>query len=186
MEKNGLRYDITIISKGLFGSEYPKTMGHYHSFPKKSRFNYPEIYEVLGGKACFFFQKLKDNKITEISIVKAKKGDKVIVPPGFGHITINIGENDLKMANWMAEKAISDYKPIIKKGGAAYFALKNKKAIQWIKNNNYSRVPKIKFDKPSNYLLPKRNLYEFVDNLKDLEFLKYPQKFKKLWKSLKN
>ena len=30
MEDAGLRYDITVIYPGLIGSEYVKTLGHYH------------------------------------------------------------------------------------------------------------------------------------------------------------
>ncbi|MEM4680557.1 MAG: glucose-6-phosphate isomerase family protein, partial [Nanopusillaceae archaeon] len=44
-EKHRIRHDITLIKNKIIGREYNKTYGHYH--PN----NYPEIYEVLNGKA---------------------------------------------------------------------------------------------------------------------------------------
>ncbi len=186
MEKAGLRYDITIIPSKSFGLEFPKTMGHYHSFPLASSFSYPEVYEVLSGKAMYLLQKIDDDKITKITAIKANKGDKVIVPPNYGHITVNVGKIDLKMSNWQALATRADYKSILDKKGGAYFAIKlGGNRIKLIKNENYGRLPEIKFSNPANYFFQSRKTtYDFVDNLEKLEFLKNPSKFKNLWNRL--
>lgn len=185
MEKAGLRYDITVIPAKKFGEEFPKTMGHYHNFPGGSAYTYPEVYEVLDGNALYFFQKLEDGKITKIFVIKAKKGDKALVPPNYGHITMNIGTGELRMANWIAEEAKSSYKEILAKKGGVYYALKSGNKIKWVKNENYDSAPEIEFRPAMNYLFQnKKNLYDFVDNLEKLEYLKNPQKFKNLWKRL--
>ncbi len=133
-EENNLRYDITIIPFRMFGKEYPKTKGHYH--PK----GYGEVYVVLEGMAFYLLQK-KD--LSDIVVVKAEKGERVNIPPEYGHVTINPGEKELKMANWVSPDFESEYSEIENKGGAAYFYTTQ----GWIKNNNYGEVPAIRFEK---------------------------------------
>ncbi len=137
-EKNGLRYDITIIPPKMLGKEFVKTKGHYH------KGSYGELYIVLEGKAIYLMQKEKNGKIEDVYYVKAKKGDFVPIPPYYGHITINPSYEKLKMANWVSKECKSDYTPIGKKGGACYFYTKS----GWIKNKNYKNVPKLHFKRP--------------------------------------
>src|SRR5690606_42153599 len=51
-----LRYDITIIPSGMLGSEYIKTVGHYHPRVPGTDTSYPEIYQVLEGSATYLLQ----------------------------------------------------------------------------------------------------------------------------------
>lgn len=137
-EKNGLRYDITVIPPKMLGKEFVKTKGHYHIGP------YGEIYIVLKGEAIYLMQKEKNGKIKDVYQIKAKKGDYIIIPPDYAHVTINPSKKGLKMANWISKKCKSDYKPIEKKKGACYFYTKS----GWIKNKNYKRVPRLGFKRP--------------------------------------
>lgn len=134
-EKNGLRYDITAIPFKMFGQEYPKTKGHYHPD------DYGELYIVLDGQAIYLLQ---DKKLSDIVVIKTNPGEIAIIPPGYGHITINPGPKDLKMANWVNPNFNSLYEPILKKGGAAYFYTKD----GWTKNKNYGKIPKIRYEEP--------------------------------------
>ncbi len=136
-EKNGLRYDITIIPPKMLGIEFVKTKGHYHIG------NYGELYIVLKGKAIYLMQKEKNGEIQDVYYIKAKKGDFIPIPAKYGHITINPSSEELKMANWVSKKCKSDYKPIGKKGGACYYFTKK----GWIKNKNYKKVPKLHLKK---------------------------------------
>lgn len=148
-EEDGLRYDITVIPSRMLGKEYVKTKGHEHVG------NYQEVYIVLEGEAIFFMQKGKE-KIEDVFAIKAKKGEVAVIPSNYAHITINPSDKDLKMANWMAEEAKSNYAPIQRMEGGCYFYALN----GWIKNNNYSEVPEIRFQEP------RQSMPE------DLEFLK--------------
>lgn len=140
LKKNGnLRYDITIIPPLIINGEYVKTKGHFH------KQGYPEIYTVLEGEAIFLMQK-GVNPVEDIYIVKAKKGESAIIPPFYGHITINSSRETLKMANWISDNCLADYKPIENQKGSAYFYTSS----GWIKNNNYEEVPKIREEKPIN------------------------------------
>ncbi len=136
-ERDGLRYDVTVIPARMLGQEYVKTKGHEHIG------SYQEIYTVLEGEAIFFMQKGKE-KIKDAIAIRAEKGESAVIPPDYAHITVNPSEKDLKMANWMAKEAKSDYSFIQKMGGGCYFYT----AKGWIKNVNYSEVPEIRLQSP--------------------------------------
>lgn len=123
----GVRYDITVIPQGLLGNEYIKTAGHYHAVDKKTGLEFAEIYEVLHGRALYLLQKLNETKdvVVDAYLVYALPGDKVVIPPGFGHITINPFSDTLVMANWVAADWASNYFLIKKRHGAAWFVEKN-------------------------------------------------------------
>ena len=50
--KHGLRYDVTVIRPGQIGREYENSRP-YHPYKPNTEFTYPEVYEVLAGKAHY-------------------------------------------------------------------------------------------------------------------------------------
>ncbi len=149
-QNSEIRYDETLIPPRLLGKEFVKTKGHYHIG------NFGEIYQVLKGEAIFLFQKGKGAKIEDTYYVKAKKGDFILIPSDYGHITINPSKKILKISNWISKKCESDYKTVERKRGLCYYYTKS----GWVKNKNYKVIPKLKF---------KKSLKKFP---KDLSFLK--------------
>jgi glucose-6-phosphate isomerase len=138
--KGNLRYDITVIPSRMLGQEFVKTKGHEHSR------NYQELYLVLQGEATYLIQKYARNRIEDVYAVRAKKGQAVIVPAGYGHITINASEKKLIEGNWLNKNCRNIYDLFVKKQGASYYLTKK----GWIKNKKYARVPKLRFKKPLN------------------------------------
>ena len=136
--KEGLRYDITTIPPRMLGKEFVKTKGHEHSG------GFGEVYIVLEGKGIYLMQKYKKGKIEDVYAVKAKKGEVVVIPPYYGHVTINPLRKTLKTANWMKEKCKSCYDLFEKKQGAGYYFTK----FGWLKNKKYKNLPKLRFEKP--------------------------------------
>lgn len=136
--RGGLRYDITEIVPAMLGKEFPKTKGHEHSE------NFQEIYTVLKGRALYLVQKCKNGEVLDVFAVKARKGESVVIPPGYGHITINPLRETLKESNWVAEECKNIYDLFEKMRGACYYYTKS----GWVKNRNYKKVPKLKFKKP--------------------------------------
>lgn len=126
--QQGLRYDITIIPPSMLGREYIKTAGHYHPFVPGEAVTYPELYEVLEGEAIYLLQ---SQDLSDVVAVYASAADKVLVPPGYGHITINRSNKTLKMANYVARNFSSLYDPFREKKGGAYFFTRD----GWIKND---------------------------------------------------
>jgi len=147
-EKNGLRYDITLIPPNVLGREFVKTKGHFHVG------NFGELYQVLKGEGIFLLQK-GTKKVEDVYFVKAKKGEFVKIPPDYGHVTINAKDETLKIANWILKDVKSDYLPLEKKKGACYYLT----VYGWRKNKNYKNVPPLK---------RKRALKNFPKNLKFL------------------
>lgn len=138
-KKDGLRYDVTVIPPRMLGREFVKTKGHEHSK------EYGELYIVLKGEAIYLMQQAENNQIKDVYAVKAKKGEAIIVPPHYGHITINPSNKEtLKEANWLDEKCQNIYDLFIKKQGACYYYTKE----GWIKNKKYVKVPKLLLKRP--------------------------------------
>jgi len=125
--EQGIRYDITIIPPLMLGCEYVKTAGHYHPKVPEQDLTYPEVYEVLEGEATYLLQR---EDLSDVVVVRAMGGDKVVVPPGYGHITINESNKRLKMANFVARSFSSIYEPIRERSGGAYFLIDD----GWIEN----------------------------------------------------
>ena len=88
IKEHGLRFDITVIPPKKIGKEFIKTFGHYHP-PAEDNLSYTEIYEVLKGEAIYLLQKVEGDKVVDVVAVEAGEGDKVIIPPNYGHVTIN-------------------------------------------------------------------------------------------------
>jgi glucose-6-phosphate isomerase len=151
-EKNNLRYDITVLAPTMLGNEFNKTKGHYHEGA------YPEVYTVLEGTAIYLLQKRNEaGDIEDVYAVETKAGETAIMPPFYGHVTINPSNTkELKMANWVSPECKSDYSVYETLHGACYYYTKN----GWVKNESYKNVPELRFEKPLS-ALPE-----------DLEFLK--------------
>lgn len=148
----GLRYDITIIPPGMLGCEYIKTAGHYHPIVPDGSVTYPELYEVLEGEALYLLQNLDQS---DVVVVYATAGDKVLVPPGYGHVTINRSNKTLKMSNFVGWNFSSLYEPYRERAGAAYFFTKD----GWIKNKRYEHAGTLRrIDAPDSSRLKKLGL----------------------------
>lgn len=182
---SGLRYDITVFPAQMLGVEYLKTAGHNHPLVPDENIPYPELYEVVAGEAVFLIQKADGKKVIDARVIYAKEGDKFIIPPGFGHITINPGKKTLITANWVAREFASDYGPIKKLCGGAYFF--TSKGV--IKNPNYENtLDSPKECKPTRTMLlglkEKEPMYRLVNNKDMLEFLTNPAGFSRLFENV--
>jgi glucose-6-phosphate isomerase len=174
IEKHSLRYDITILLPGQIGQEYIKTAGHYHPEKPGTETTYPEVYEVLHGKAHYMLQTEPDEDGVDVLLIEANAGDKVLIPPGYGHITINPGSSILVVSNWVAAGFDSVYGPIKGLGGAAYFELvSDGEDEQFIVNPRYKPTPRLSLrkveDRPEFGLIRNQPMYQ--------QFLKSPEKF---------
>jgi glucose-6-phosphate isomerase, archaeal len=193
MMEYDLRYDITIIPPSNLGMEFIKTAGHYHPNINDKRvyekeYTYPEVYEVLNGVAHYLLQKRENSnnsKIVDVVMIEAKEGDKVIVPPNYGHVTINPSNKELKMANWVSRDFSSIYEPYKELSGAAYFEL-TKDAI--ILNDRYEHLPEVRYLKVTNIskigLNKNKEMYGLIRDVKKLDFLNNPQDFDWLWEQV--
>jgi len=186
-----LRYDITIIPPSNLGMEFIKTAGHYHPHVNvKGEYTYPEVYEVLNGVAHYLLQKRENSnngKIVDVIMIEAKEGDKVIIPPNYGHVTINPSNKELKMANWVSRDFSSIYEPYKELGGATYFeSIKG----NLILNERYEHLPEVRYLKATNIskigLYKGKEMYGLIRDVEKLNFLNNPKEFDWLWEYVLN
>ncbi|MDR0767338.1 MAG: glucose-6-phosphate isomerase [Methanosarcinales archaeon] len=187
MKKAQLRYDITVIPPAMLGPEFVKTAGHYHPCPKCSgggssgseMLSYPEVYQVIRGTATYLLQK-KD--LSDFIIVEANEGDIVLIPPNYGHVTVNADSEKLVMANWVSDAFDSEYEPVRCKAGLAYYITEDGIA----QNGNYEKMPPLSYGKPKSYpevgLYSGVDMYGLVSDLEMLNFLTNPQNYPELFK----
>lgn len=186
-EKYNLRYDLTVVLAGTIDKEFIKTFGHYHSKKEKTDICYPEIYEVIYGEAHYLFQKAKGDRVLDLKIIEAAEGDKVIVPPGYGHITINPGDKTLVEANIQSLKIIPDYQSIEKRRGMCFYELTNG---EWLKNKNYecSIEPILIKSKDTNNVFNIQNklpmYYGFLLSPTKYDFLSNPEHYEEQFKEI--
>lgn len=136
--KGCLRYDETVVFPRLLGREFPKTKGHEH--PSECT----ELMKVVKGQAIFLLQKDEGKRVEDAYFVRAKRGQAVISPSGYSHVTINPTKKELKIGTWMADSCLSSYQTIKKLRGAGYYYTLS----GWQKNKNYQKLPRLKEKKP--------------------------------------
>lgn len=136
--KSPIRFDVTVIPFVEIGREHNKTLGHYHAEAKKG-LTFPEIYQVLDGEAHYLLQKRASgsDEVEKVYWIHAAKGDKVVIPPNYGHVSVNPADGPLVMANLVEKNFKSDYAPFKKKRGAAYYDTES----GLVPNEEYDELP---------------------------------------------
>ncbi len=187
LKKIGLTYDITVIPPTTIGKEFNKTVGHYHANQAGSMMAYPEIYEVLYGKATFLLQKMDPEfkNLIRVLTLEAEAGQKVIYPPNYGHILINTTDDVLVLGNWVANDFKRMYDEVANLKGMAYYGIKNDLGeLEFVPNPAYRNHPQVetltrKFMTDTNFAIMKPGpMYLLgMNNPSTLEFLTDPQKY---------
>ncbi len=145
-------------------------------------------------------QKRDGERITDVVLVIAHEGEIVLVPPNYGHITINPTEQTLKMANWVSTKVESFYEPFEQMGGGAYFELvtspfplrlrrglgrSERARVRLVPNARYGALPPVRVERAREYpqlgLRHGRPIYELIKNPEILRFLSFPDVLPPPW-----
>ena len=183
LAEHQLRFDITVIPPREICGEFIKTKGHYHP-NNPSGTGYPEIYEVLAGEAHYLIQ---DTDCSHVVMIMACAGDIVVVPPGYGHVTINPSRTtSLQMANIVSSGFLSNYQRYEAQRGAAFFEMVKEGFVQ---NPAYAKHPYLRLararrpeDVRNTITAP---LYDLIEKRAPvLEFLNYPERYGSLFREL--
>ena len=178
LREQGLRYDVTVIPARTLCGEYVKTKGHHHPDNRKG-VPYPEIYEVLKGEAHYLLQ---TRSADDVRLVRAGPGDLVLIPPGYGHVTINPGKETLAIANIVSTLFESDYSVYERFHGAAYYELEGGTLV---KNPCYpDTIAPVRAidarDQAGLRFLPDSPLYDLIGS-DSLGFLNRPEDYPELF-----
>jgi glucose-6-phosphate isomerase len=173
LSEQDVRFDITVIPPATIGGEYVKTKGHYHP-EGPSGLGYPEVYQVLAGEAHYLLQR-KD--LSDVVAVTARAGEFVLIPPGYGHVTVNPGDEVLVMANLVSTRFSSEYGVYEEQRGGAYYEMEGG---AWVRNPLYPELPDVQVvraeEMPKLGIRHGRGIYEMVAGREDLLFLNEPER----------
>jgi glucose-6-phosphate isomerase, archaeal len=175
-----IRYDVTrILALDLYG-ERNKTLGHVHPRSPKGA-AWPEVYEVLSGEAHFLLQKVNQLGVQDAVLLAAKKGECLLIPPGYGHVTINAGKRELVLGNLVSDDFDADYSQFLRLRGGCFYEMHDGKLV---KNKNYGgdfelrKLPAVEFSSSFGAYAPfRKGLLDAVKHPTDIEFLKKPEQF---------
>jgi len=140
LQRYGLRYDVTVVPPLLLGEEYVKTLGHYH-LPVGEAGSHPELFEVLEGEAEFLVQKECGGEVADVSLIIAREGEKVLIPPDRGHVMVNASSRRLVVGNLISRSCAEMRDQFLERRGAAFYVL------TWgrlVRNPRYSSVSEIR------------------------------------------
>jgi len=137
-----IRYELTLIPPAQIGPEFIKTFGHLHNSHPSSGLSYAEVCEVLAGTAHFLLHTLDSTGPDAAAVfwLEAKAGQKVIIPPGFDHLTINPGPEPLLFADVISLEVYGIYDRFRAARGAAYLELGENGAARFRPNPHYRSV----------------------------------------------
>lgn len=154
-QEREMSYDITIIAPGTFNGECKKTSGHYHGWNPEHTNTFGEVYEVISGTAMFVLQKSPDFEenpegahIEDVVLVTVPAGKTLLVPPNYGHCSVNIGEGPLVFSNVAYKPCPVIYDSVKAHHGMAYYVFRGEDGkIEVRKNPAYegTDVPEAKF-----------------------------------------
>ncbi len=157
--------NVTIWEPGTISGEYIKTYGHYHIG------DLSENYWIVYGEGIALIQKLAENEkdemildvVEEFRAIPAKPGQKIFMPPGFGHLLVNTGKTyfvtmddspvDFEERDPANFPGHADYEPVKKMRGFAYYvvekngqpALKRNPLYKTINKEDLGGFPKLDF-----------------------------------------
>jgi len=167
----GLRYDVTVIPPFMLGEECAKTYGHYHSIALGS-VTYAEIYEVLQGTLHALLQKNEQDRVGDVCLIEGHPGEKIVIPPNYGHVLINPGEETLATGNLISKKCTAEYESWRVKRGAAYYELKGSRLL---KNPSYGETPEVRRKAPQSQFPAGLRLTDLLQKTpSDFDFLTDP------------
>lgn len=149
LRESGLRYDVTVTPPGAVGKELVKTAGHYHT-RSPSGPTYPEVYEVLNGRAAFVLQWVDDPEgsepeVQEVWVAVCEAGEKIVIPSDCGHASINLGEEPLAVADLVSRDSENYYGSFREARGAAYYLMEDGSTLLGWRleaNPRYAKLPR--------------------------------------------
>ncbi len=184
---SSLRFDLTVLSPGTIGSEYVKTVGHYHPKAPGHPWTYPEVYQVIHGRAHFLLQRGGDvtGEVEDFAVADFEPGDILVIPPFYGHVTTNPGEDYMVMANWICNAFASSYDPVRLRKGVVYYDVEYKGQSVFMPNDSYMTRPKPRLLEPGDYpelgLIRGKSMYASYFSGARLDFLVKPSLAEDLW-----
>lgn len=147
LEAQGLLYGAVVYNAGTIGRERLRSQGHIHSEKPGTGLRYSEIYEFWSGQGLIYLQKECAREVSEAYFIPVSAGDKVVIPYGWVHLVVTLGNETLSFGAWCARANQLEYAPLRALGGPAYF-MQADGSLR--KNPRYTSVVDARFLKPTD------------------------------------
>jgi len=149
--------NITVWEPGTISGEYIKTYGHYHIG------KLDETYWIIFGEGVALLQKLAiDEKgqmipdvVEEFKATVVKQGDRLYMPPGYGHLVVNYGSTyfvtadsspvDFEEHDPVSLPGHADYLLVKQMRGFAYYVVEHEGKPALVRNKLYKEIKKEDF-----------------------------------------
>ena len=151
----GVRHNLLLLRPGRVGPEFIKTRGH--ALLCAGGVRCPEAYAVLRGRALFLLQEHRQQpeepagrvRLADVRQIEALAGQKVVVPPTYGVVVINLGSEPLALSNLMAAQAWPVHQVYDRMRGAAYYITERDGEMAAEPNRRYAEpLPPLREDAP--------------------------------------
>ncbi|MGM3312389.1 cupin domain-containing protein, partial [Enterobacter hormaechei subsp. steigerwaltii] len=143
------------------------------------------MYEIWQGKAIIYMQEYVDYDPGRCFAVLAGPGEKVLVPPGWGHATISASPNEpLTFGAWCDREYGFEYEAVRARKGLAWYPLVQGNHIVWQHNSHY-RPGRLQMITPRSYpefgITDAPVYQQFIDDPARFQFISRPDKVAELW-----
>lgn len=183
LRANGLGYGAVVYNHGALGKEALRSQGHVHSVALDTGLGYSELYEFWHGHGLVYMQDAATPDVTDVIVVEASPGDKVAIPPGWAHATVNLGDGPLAFGAVYALDARLLYDPLRQLQGTAHYVLVDGSLEP---NPRYRSPPKARRCAP--HRLPEVGVESgrpaLAGDVARLAFVSRPERYPQLWRRL--
>jgi len=179
----GLGYGAVVYNHGSLGGEALRSQGHVHSAPKATGVAYSEVYEFWHGRGLVYMQDQATADVADVIVIEAGPGDKVVIPPGWAHTTVNVGDGPMAFGAVYALEAQLLYEPLRRLQGTAHYVLADGTLEP---NPRYRSVPEARRQVPHE--IPEHGIGHgrpaLAGELGLLELVSRPERYPAVWERL--
>jgi hypothetical protein len=132
-KSKNLKISAYLVFPNLAGIEYTKT------FASKCT-KYPRILEVIYGGGTILLQKYNSPIENRVMRLQVKKGQKIIVPPGYSSAIINSRQSSNLIVLEIHSRECKPKKVLDDRGGMAYYIIRKNAKQEIVRNPEYKIV----------------------------------------------
>ncbi len=188
LKQRHLLFGACIYAAGKLGVEPVRSQGHIHAVSSSCQSSTAELYEIWEGEAIIFMQSSAKDDPGRIFAVHAHQGQKVIVPPGWAHYTVNVNpDKQMVFGAWCIRDYGFDYKDVREHGGLAYFPVFKHGTIHFDVNPQYIQkelIVKQPRDYTEFHIDAQKPLYlQYLEDKDRFDFITNPLDYQSIWEN---
>ncbi len=141
-------YGSVIYNHGTVGHERLRSQGHVHSDKPGTGLRYSEVYDFWSGHGLVYLQKECGPTVSRAFLVHVSAGDKLVIPFGWVHLVVTLGDDVLSFGAWCARRNTFEYACLQALGGPAHFVQADGSVLT---NPRYRSVAEVRDATPADF-----------------------------------